>query len=472
MPLSYSNHMNQIKKHDTIKTKNLFDNLNKRNREDTDIDFNNINDSPKFKKQKLYSGNSHNEMTRISFYSSIIVCKNGGICIAVDSKGNIYGWGYKLCVEGYGEENQDKIIKLPTKTSIKCISYHNENTILCSTNNGDAFYINIVDFIRKGTIINKNDVDVNIHDNVKNNDDTKNIANTSFDYIKYISFTGNNFKVKIKQVSSGIGFSIFVTENGDIYSQGKNNCGCLGLNNDNILYEACKPAKIESLSNIEFVSCGNDRVICKGYDECYAWGSNKSSSLALGIKLGSREFARTNIIEPRICKSLSEDGITKDLISIDLNNEKASVLLTSKGEVFLYGLSLVPRALHIKDNRLSPLKIKNIPKIIRISCGKQHCMFIDEDLNLWTCGSNSYYQCSNTRKNETIYNEAYNYNSKAIKNITDISSGGYTTFVKTSNNKIYAFGKNENGEIPSPKYHSYSTIIRPIEIFDQHQIKW
>ena len=100
-----------------------------------------------------------------------------------------------------------------------------------------------------------------------------------------------------------------------------------------------------------------------------------------------------------------------------------------------------------------------ISGIIRIECGICHSLCIDIYHNLYVFGCNQFGQLGlgdTNNRNKPIKHPS-------LSNIIDISNGGNHTFVKTSNNEIYAFGNNTWSELGVDKelHNSYF----PIQVF-------
>ncbi|KAL4464464.1 hypothetical protein ABPG72_011752 [Tetrahymena utriculariae] len=88
-------------------------------------------------------------------------------------------------------------------------------------------------------------------------------------------------KVLISQVSCGLKFSIFLSNNGVLYSMGSNEQGELGLGD---CVDRNIPCQIESLKNsaekIQQVECGQKHTICKsGLNKIYTWGFGAKGQL-------------------------------------------------------------------------------------------------------------------------------------------------------------------------------------------------
>merc|ERR1711862_1052558 len=58
----------------------------------------------------------------------------------------------------------------------------------------------------------------------------------------------------------------------------------------------------------------------------------------------------------------------------------------------------------------------------------------------------------------------------SLSNIIDISNGGYHTFLKTSNNEIYAFGNNKYSQLGIKTEHDAQ--ITPIRVFEDNEDVW
>ena len=58
----------------------------------------------------------------------------------------------------------------------------------------------------------------------------------------------------------------------------------------------------------------------------------------------------------------------------------------------------------------------------------------------------------------------------SLSNIIDISSKGDHTFVKTSNNEIYAFGRNEDFQLGIKSEQEIQTV--PIHVFQNNENIW
>ena len=257
-----------------------------------------------------------------------------------------------------------------------------------------------------------------------------------------------------KQIACGEEFSMCLTEEDSLYSFGSNICGQLGLGShyDNHFF----PQLIPDLHNVEYIVCGNNHSICKTYNNTYyGWGDNKNG------QLGHIEYGTYN--KPIKCNNYPDD-----IISIKCGYEH-TLLLTLEGNIYSlgdnYGGQLGLNDYNIKKTN-TPILIRNVPEIRRIECGNYHCMCIDINGNLWVFGHDDYGHLGlgdTKRKFKPIKHPT-------LSNIIDISSKGNSTFVKTSDHKIYAFGDNNHSQLGIETPDIYQST--PIQVFKDKENIW
>ena len=257
-----------------------------------------------------------------------------------------------------------------------------------------------------------------------------------------------------KQIACGGDFSMCLTEEGSLYSFGSNICEQLGLGShyDDHFF----PQLIPDLHNVEYIACGGHHSICKTYDNTYyGWGSNGFG------QLGHIEYGIYH-------KPIKCDNYPDNIISIKCGSIH-TLLLTLEGNLYSFG-SNHNGQLGLNENTIEktnkPTLIRNIPEIKRIECGDNHSMCIDVNNNLWLFGGNNYGQLG-----LSDYENRYKpIKHPTLPNIMDISSRGYSTFIKTLDHKIFAFGYNEHLElgIKTNKNRQFT----PIQVFQDNENTW
>lgn len=133
------------------------------------------------------------------------------------------------------------------------------------------------------------------------------------------------FSPAISQVSCGPFHSIFLDEDGSVYSCGRNTSGCLGTGN---YTDVVQPVRIDMPCKASFVSCGSQHSCAVStIGTIYSWGGNSSRQLGLSTLDGV-----DSCCEPRIVGAGQEIHFRK-LSCLPF----ATVAITNSGEVWFWG---------------------------------------------------------------------------------------------------------------------------------------
>ena len=256
-----------------------------------------------------------------------------------------------------------------------------------------------------------------------------------------------------RQIACGTNFSVCLTKDNVLYSFGTNKINQCGLNND-INYNA--PQLIPNLHNIEYIVCGGYHSICKTYDNTYyGWGSNDFGQLGY-----------TGVMN--MCQPTLRNDYPDDIISIKCGGCH-TLLLTLEGKVYSFG-SNSGGHLGLNDNSIQktniPTLIRSIPEIRRIECGDDYSMCIDVNDDLWLFGENYYGQLGLGDNEDRIKPTKH----PTLSNIMDISSRGDSTFIKTFDHKIFAFGFNSESQLGIET--SGKNQLIPIQVFQGNEDIW
>ena len=267
----------------------------------------------------------------------------------------------------------------------------------------------------------------------------------------------------IKQISCGRLFSVFLTLNGDLYTCGANSLGQLGYFTDIDI-----PKKIDYLHDIDFVRCGSEHAICKtNNDDIYVWGCNNVGQLGIGDVHGEGIMKH---------HTTAYKAIKWPTGIVDIKcGVSHTLVLTENKEVYSCGSNAfgqLGRNVDESRDSLSLSKLDSISNIVRIECGSYHSMCIDTSNDLFVFGDNECGQLGLFDVEDENYKEKVMLPTKipSISNIIDISSRGYHTFVKTSDNKIFGFGENEYLQLGVET--EFSKQYKPIQTLEDNESLW
>jgi alpha-tubulin suppressor-like RCC1 family protein len=243
---------------------------------------------------------------------------------------------------------------------------------------------------------------------------------------KYIPTLIENLN-NIRKISAGDHHSLFLTNEGRVYSSGQNDKGQLGVGNtdENII-----PTLIENIYNINSYIKYDDinitQISAGGYHslfltnegQVYSSGRNDKGQLGLN-NTDDKEI-------PMLIQSFNNDDETfnyNDITIIEISaGGDHSLFLTDDGYVYSCGLNDKGQlGLNNTDDKEIPTLIENLNNIRKISAGRHHSLFLKDDGYVYSCGYNSNGQLGlNNTDDKKIPMLIEN-----INNIRKISGGGY-----------------------------------------------
>ena len=100
-----------------------------------------------------------------------------------------------------------------------------------------------------------------------------------------------------------------------------------------------------------------------------------------------------------------------------------------------------------------PKKIKGIPPVLSVACGSEHTLIITNDSNLWSCGNNMYGQlCLGNKENQSTFHQT------SFSNISRTSAGYYHSLFQNNNRELFSCGANKNGELALGHFSHYELV--------------
>ena len=225
---------------------------------------------------------------------------------------------------------------------------------------------------------------------------------------KTIPFFSTN-SIFVKDISTGSLHNIAIDTTGSIYSWGSSLWGQLGL--DKHIQSTATPTKIDMLSSVDKVSCGEGHSIALDSNgNVYSWGYGSSGQLGLGfcehtiVSDSVKEKGITHIPTPT---KLKIEATNEDIIDIKCG-KTFSMFLTTNGELFACGVNSAYQlgiARNKNSNSISekcfdfvtPVRLDVFlnMKVIKIACGESHCIAVVQEnkvKTMWSWGNNKFGQ--------------------------------------------------------------------------------
>jgi len=277
----------------------------------------------------------------------------------------------------------------------------------------------------------------------------------------------NALVTKVIYISAGSYHSIAVNSNGDLYSWGWNGQGQLGngTNTDSNVPLPVRTAGTPMAGKkIVHVSTGGNfykgsSLALSSEGKVYSWGANDqgqlgngtaiNSNLPVEVKTEGTPMAGKKIIQTAI-------GVTH---SMALDSE-GKVYSWGENVNGLLGTGDAMPALSpvLVETWRTPMAGK---KIIQISAGGAHSMALDSEGNIYAWGWGGEGQLGNGENNNSnvpilVKKEDTGLEGKTIKKVM---AGGMFSMVLTSDGSLYSWGKNNYGQIGDGTTNNYNLAV-------------
>ena len=246
--------------------------------------------------------------------------------------------------------------------------------------------------------------------------------------------------------TGGIEHSITLSNDGIVYSFGRNNFGQLGLENNNASVSI--PSPIPNLPKIKEVSCGWSFTVCVDYEgTVWAFGQNSWGQLGIGI-------TELCIQKPQIVENIPP------VFSVDCG-ARHTLLITSDFNLWSSGNNSYGQ-LCFKNQRDQPPKFQktSYTNISKVSCGSYHSLFQNSKGEIFSCGYN---------KNGELGLGHYNHPQLTPElipslppNIRDFICGNTHSLFLDSDGNVFSVGNNINGQLGLELYSNTLNVMKKI----------
>lgn len=289
-----------------------------------------------------------------------------------------------------------------------------------------------------------------------------------------------SYNIMIKEVACGEDHSGFISDSGHVYMMGSNANGKLGIGDRSVPYST-SPYLVEGLES--FISlkivCGtNHTAVLTTNHLLFTWGLGQYGALGSGnnesawaplevlqnvedFSCGSRHTAA--VVDGFVFTCGSGDagqlGTGKRQLALAFNQvqqikacqiscgEFHTGLITPEGLVYtMGGNSFGQLGVGNKKSSSVPVKI-DVPKASKISCGSHTACVTIDGFYIW--GNSVFGEFLSPKKVQISNNK-----------IIEVSIGGTFAVAIDSENKVFAWGNNSNGELAQGDFHSKSGVVQ------------
>jgi alpha-tubulin suppressor-like RCC1 family protein len=267
---------------------------------------------------------------------------------------------------------------------------------------------------------------------------------------------------KIKNIYNGAHHNIILNENNELYVCGYNYYGQLGLGDcDN----RNTYTKLEhNFGKINNIFCGvNHNIILNDNNELYVCGFNNYGQLGLGFYHNNRNT---------YTKLEHNFGKIKNIYCGADNN----IILNDNNELYVCGSNCSGQLGLGDNNRNVYTKLEhNFGKIQNIYCGAYHNIILNENNELFVCGYNAYGQlglgsATDHNPNRNVYKKL----EHDLGKIKNIYCGAHHSIIINDNNEVYVCGHNTYGQLGFGDYNHrniYTKLDLQFDIFNKKPVE-
>ncbi|EZA54598.1 hypothetical protein DMN91_007313 [Ooceraea biroi] len=263
----------------------------------------------------------------------------------------------------------------------------------------------------------------------------------------------------IKTFAYGSGPHVLaLTENGEVYSWGHNGYCELGNGtcNQGLTPTIVNMPSIEggpNMKRIVDVACGSHHSLALTEDgEVYAWGQNNCGQVSSGLS--------TNQGTPR---QVSSSLAGKKVVCIACG-QTSSMAVTENGEVYGWGYNGVGQlGIGNYVNQVNPYRIASLTGhvIVKVVCGYAHTLALTDEGKLYVWGGNSYGQLGIGNKKNVCSPEPMATNiADEMGRISDIAALHYShiSVAVGKGGRVYMWGHCRGQSISTPTATPFSNI--------------
>ena len=266
-----------------------------------------------------------------------------------------------------------------------------------------------------------------------------------------------SFFYNITHISCGAFHSLLLSDSGDVWGFGKNECGQLGVEKCDLV-EASAPVLIKGLPPIESLSCGGYHSMFVDFKNTL-WGCGRNCSGQLGIVYEHREVC--------LPQKINENNNLPPVKSVYCGAGYHTLFIDIHGQVWGCGnnrTSVLGKPKE-QENELIHFPVKlNLTDIKSISSADYHTLFLSEDGKVYGCGQNRQFQLG-IRDQNTILEPILLPISPAA-DIKIVSCGRAHSIFVDANGRMWGCGASTLGQLGNKASYQTPTLLEDFPLVD------
>ncbi len=235
--------------------------------------------------------------------------------------------------------------------------------------------------------------------------------------------------------------SLFLTDDGHVYSCGYNYYGNLGRAVATASATVTNLDVIPGLENIQQITAGaNQSYFVTDSGQVYSCGDNSYSKLGYVGSAGSATNPRLTAIPESTLADVRQVASTYDF----------ALFLTGSGRVYACGLNSSGQLGYaVASGSASKSNLGVIPDlggVRQIAAGNTHSLFLTRNGRVYSCGSNNYGQLGRVVENGST--SVVNIDViPGLSNVKHIAATGDASLFVTAEGQVYSCGRNNYGQL-------------------------
>lgn len=251
------------------------------------------------------------------------------------------------------------------------------------------------------------------------------------------------FLTDVSQVFTGTAHTVALRSNGTVCVWGWNKYGQLGNTINNGVNTANPiPMQIESLEGVIQISAGQCHTVALMNDgTIYAWGYN-----AYG-QLGNINNIGTDNPNPIPVKVEGLTGVSQ----ISAVNTQ-TIALMNNGTVYAWGRNQYGQLGNVTncgtdDPNPTPLEVEGLTGVVQVSTNGAHTVALKDDGTVYAWGYNRYGQLGNATNSGTNTPTPTPLQVTEFMGVIQVIAGGYYTVALKADGTVWAWGRNNHGQL-------------------------